>query len=81
MRAGRIHATLALAGDKDRAIERLDILLDIPGVAWSELLATMQTGVTIARDDEPARIGKPAGWAVPWLLFHGVPPVMYSYEP
>jgi hypothetical protein len=58
MWTGRIETAVALAGDKDGAIEGLDILLDVPGVAWGELVATMQTYLAITRDDQPARIGK-----------------------
>jgi len=60
MWAGRIETAATLAGDKEGAIERLDILLDIPGVAWGQRLATMQTGLAVTRDDEPPRVGKVA---------------------
>jgi hypothetical protein len=60
MWAGRIETATTLAGDKERASERLDILLDIPGVAWGERLATMQTGLAVTWDDQPLRVGKAA---------------------
>ena len=80
MRAGRIDTAVALPGHKDGPIERLDVLLDIPGLAMQKRVSTMQAGLVVTRDNQPLRICKAAGRAMTWLLLHGVPPVMYSYE-
>ena len=81
MWAGRIDTAVALASHKDGSIERLDVLLDIPGLPRSQGLATMQTGLAVTRDDQALGIGKAPRRTMAWLLLHGVPPVMCSYEP
>lgn len=74
MGTGGIHAAVALAYDKDRPIQGLDVLLDRPCTPQRQRLATMQTGVAVTRDDQPGSVSKLAGWAMARLC-HERPPL------
>src|SRR5262245_54611501 len=80
MRAGRIDTAIASAGHEDRTIKRLNVLLDIPGATVGKWLVTMQTGLAITRDNQPLRSSKAAGWTMPWLFLHDMPPGRVIYE-
>jgi len=78
MWTGRIETATTLAGNKERAVERLDVLFDVPGLARSQRLATMQTGLAITWYDQALGIREATGWAMARLLLHGVPPLVES---
>jgi hypothetical protein len=78
MWAGRIETAATPAGDKNGAVEGLNVLFDVPGLAGSQGLATMQTGLAITSKDQAFGISKATGRTMPWLFGHGVPPPVES---
>src|SRR6266498_4474744 len=78
MWAGRIETATTPPSHKNRAIERLKVLFDIPSLAGSQGLATMQTGLAITSKDQALGISKTTRRAMPWLFGHGVPPPVGS---
>src|SRR5215211_6026491 len=78
MWAGWIEAAATPAGHKNWAIERLNVLFDVPGLAGSQGLATMQAGLAITSKDQAFGISKATGRTMPWLFGHGVPPPVES---
>jgi hypothetical protein len=78
MRAGRIDAAVTLAGHEERTSERLNVLLDIPGLARSQELTTMQAGLAVTRNDQALGIYKAPRRAMPRLF--AMPPRSVIYE-